>query len=107
MITKIPKEKAELNCDSQNAKQENLIYLEYFLIESEIEDIDELKGTKTYGIEIIKKTGKAISEEALESAAVRNISTSKNKTEKIIKLLSSNYVTPVALDYVLEDIVGL
>lgn len=107
MINRIPKEKAELRYNCQASKQENVIYLEYYLIESEIEDIDELKGTRTYGIEIVKKTDRVISETALESAAVKNVSTSKNKTEKIIELLSSNYVTPVSLDYILEDIVGL
>lgn len=107
MITRIPKEKAELRYDGQLSRRGNAIYLEYFLIESEIEDIDELKGMKTYGIEIVKKTDETFADSFAESAAVKNISTSKNKTEKIIQLLSDNYVTPVALDYVLEDIVGI
>lgn len=103
MISRVPKEKSELTVESLLSGKGNKIVLEYYLIESEIDDIEELKGMKTYGIEIVKKAENG----EVETAMVRNIFNSITETTKVIKTMSNNNVTPISLNYILDDIVGI
>ena len=102
MICRIPKEKTEFTFESLQMGKGNKIVLEYYLLESEIDDIEELKGMKTYGIEIVKKEENG----EIETAAIKNIFNTINETAELIKTLSNNNVTPVTLNYILDDIIG-
>ncbi len=102
MISRIPKKKIELNGESLFEDKRNKIILEYYLLESDIEDIEELKGMRTFGVEIVKNAGGAE-----ETTAVKNVSASRSEMNEIIGLLSRNSVTPVTLTEVLDDIIGV
>ena len=77
--------------------------LQYYLLESEITIEGELRGTKTYGVGIIKK----MQQECSEARVVEDFSCSLARTKEILNLLVRNSVTPISLYDVLEDIAGL
>lgn len=79
------------------------IELEYYLVESEIDSSDELAGKKIYGIGIIKKT----KEESSEGKLVADFSSCIIRTKEVLSKLAINSVTPIALNYVLEDIISV
>lgn len=79
------------------------IDLQYYLLESELSIEEELKGIKTYGVGIIKKT----QEECTEAKFVEALSCCLASTKEVLSLLVRNSVTPVSLHDVLEDIVGV
>ena len=71
------------------------IEMEYYLIHDE--------EANTYGVEIIKNSSiENPAEYEFESFA--NISTDCSSVKILIKKLSQNYVTPIELRYVLEDL---
>lgn len=78
------------------------IELQYYLLESEISIEEELKGIKTYGVGIIKKTQK----ECSEAKFVEDLSCCLASTKEVLNLLIRNLVTPISLHNVLEDIIG-
>lgn len=78
------------------------LQLEYYLLESEVKYNDELKGKKVYGLGIAKK----INEACYEEKVVKNFSCNMNETRKIIDKLADNEVTPMTLDFVLDDLLG-
>jgi hypothetical protein len=80
----------------------NEFELHYYLVESEVEYINELKGKKVYGIEIVKKD----LEGNHESELIRNISCSRENTKKLLVKLSNNTVTPATMPCILDDILG-
>ncbi len=87
-------EEAELDCPFE---------LEYYLVESDIAAQDGPGAKKIYGIGIIKKT----KEECSEGKLIADFSCSIVRTKEVINKLISNSVTPIALHYVLEDIIGV
>ena len=86
----------------EEANSEFPMELEYYLVESDMkipEDSDEMK---VYGIGIVKKT----KEVCCESKLIADFSCCITRTKEVLKKLISNSVTPVALNYVLEDIIS-
>ena len=69
--------------------------LEYFLLESEV--VFEQEKIVVYGIEVSKNHD--------EVKSVKNISSSINRTQKILHTLAEKTVTPISLIDVLEDII--
>lgn len=92
----------ELKPDGQLIELSNPMELEYYLIETDENDMDELKGKLTYGIEIVKR----ISENNIENKIVKNFSCCKENTRLLLNKLAENTVTPVGLQFVLDDLIG-
>jgi len=86
--------KLEFN-DALECKNKEL-NLEYYLVASEAED------SYTYGIQVnmTKDTGES------ETAAIKNVSPSKDSVIELIKLLYSNSVTPVSVHDVIYDCIA-
>ena len=80
----------------------NKLELEYYLIESEIDYIAELRGEKVYGISIVKK----INNSEVEEAIIRNFSCCIKNTQEMLNLLANNLVTPVHLHYVKDNVLN-
>ena len=59
---------------------------------------------ETYGIGIVKKY-KDTKKEKIESREINNILLEEKQTEKLLKILINNKVTPIALDDVLTDLI--
>lgn len=78
------------------------IELEYYLVESDYNTIEEADAKKTYGICIIKKTN----EQFIEGKLISDFSCCISKTKEVLKTLAENSVTPITLYNILEDIVG-
>jgi len=102
MISRCLEKKVELIPDEELVEMKNSIELEYYLVESEISDLDELKGEKVYGIEIVKK---AI-DMPVERQVVRNLSCCRESARSMLDKLAYNTVTPVELPFILDDIIG-
>lgn len=79
--------------------------LEYYLLESEAKDCEdeELAGRKVYGIEILKKDALLPGHNNQEVQAINNFSCCRETTESVLEKLAEHTVTPVALHYVIED----
>ncbi len=77
--------------------------LQYYVLESEITMEEELKGTKTYGVGIVKKT----QDKCSEARFVEDFSSNLAGTKEVLNLLVRNSVTPISLYDVLEDIACL
>jgi hypothetical protein len=78
----------------QNISGDDLhMQLEYSIMETEIDN------KKIYGIEVIKKCG-----EFIESELIKGLSESKEFATNVIKLLSENEVTPIAVINVLDNL---
>lgn len=77
------------------------IELEYYLLESEIHDLEELNGKTAYGIEIVKNLSGII-----EKEKVKNLFCCKERVLQLLDNFANNTVTPVSLFYVLEDLIG-
>lgn len=103
MIKRKLEKEVELLAD-ENQKAFNIpIILEYYLLESEIDEITELKGNKVFGIEVIKKI-KGINDEVI---SYKDISCSMEKTQNILNRLAINNVTPISFPYIIEDLIGV
>lgn len=81
----------------------NGLELEYYLVEYEAEGEDCSLQQKGYGIEIIERENGCLK----ESIMFKDIYCQREKTEKLIKKLIENTVTPVSLPYILDDLVGV
>lgn len=103
MIEKYLEKKVELGFVETLKGCKNPIELEYYLLESNINDIDELKGKKVYGVEIIKK----VNDIRVENNSVQNLFCCKESTKYILNKLANNTVTPVGLPFILDDIIGI
>ncbi len=86
----------------QGCEQDNRFEIEYYLLESEMNDSDQGVLQKTYGIEITKKMNDGFT----ENKRIEGIYTSKRKVQELISLLAANSVTPLSLPYILDDILG-
>ena len=76
--------------------------LEYFILISETNDLENDTIQQTYGIEIAKKVEGVLS----ESKAFENVFNDIEKTKEFIRVLAENTVTPVSLLYILDDFLG-
>ena len=81
--------------DSEELDKDYKIELEYYQIKDETAD-------KPYGIEVVKRyKGEGI--RSTEEKEICNICNTKNNTNRVLDILISNKVTPVALEDVLHD----
>lgn len=103
MVSKYFEKKVELLPDKNCNEPEKPFRLEYYLLESEGSDLEELKGEKVFGIEIVKITD----ETEVETRTVRNLSCSRKLAMDILKKLVYNTVTPVGMPFVIDDIIGI
>jgi len=103
MIKKYLQRKININTDITNEERNEKMEIEYYLLESDSSGSDAAYGQKVYGIEIIKKT----EEDEIESEFVRNLSTSADRVNSILDKMVKNSVTPVALPFVLDDLIGV
>lgn len=103
MISRCLEKKIELVPEEGPLGLKGSIELEYYLIESEVNYIEELKGKKVYGIEIVKKSDGKPEERQI----IRNIFCSRENTKYILEKLAYNSVTPIELPYILDDIIGV
>ena len=93
----------ETTIDEKDSEELNLgekIKLEYYKTISKL-FINE--GKETYGIGIVKKC-RNNGKEKFESREINNILVEEKQTEKLLKILVDNKVTPIALDDVLTDL---
>ena len=102
MLSKYLESRVEVDLDN-GTMANNKLQLEYYLIESEYGQSCDFCGDKVYGIEIVKKD----SDYYAESEFVRNLSNSKESTKGILSILAKNTVTPVELQFVLDDLMAL
>ena len=88
--------------DSRDSEELNIgerIKLEYY---KTISKLFANGNRETYGIGIVKKY-KDTKKEKIESREINNILLEEKQTEKLLKILINNKVTPIALDDVLTD----
>ncbi len=76
-----------------NKKYKNNTYT-YYLVRNKINGID------VFGMQITKKNRHRLK----EKSCIKNIFVNKEKTVNILKILSRNLVTPIALKEIVEDI---
>lgn len=79
------------------------IELEYYLLESEMVDYEEMGGAKVYGLEIVKRVNETLVEEEI----VENFSCCKENVKEILNKLARNAVTPMGLPFILDDMLGV
>lgn len=90
--------------DSRDSEELNIgerIKLEYY---KTISKLFANGNRETYGIDIVKKY-KDTKKEKIESREINNILLEEKQTEKLLKILINNKVTPIALDDVLTDLI--
>jgi hypothetical protein len=87
----------------ENTGIKDSIELEYYLTESEIHESEELYGEKVFGVEIVK----IMDGKEMEAKTVLDLSCNKENTIGILNKLANNTVTPMSLQFVLEDIIGV
>ncbi|MCR4437035.1 MAG: DUF6514 family protein [Clostridiales bacterium] len=103
MICKYLEKKIELLPGEDTKDCANPIELEYYLLESEENELNHVSGNKIYGIEIVKK----VSEWELECETIKNYSIYKDNTREILNKLANNAVTPIELQFILDDLLGV
>lgn len=82
--------------DSEELPKDHKIELEYYQIKSE-------ESNKPYGIEIVKrKVENDIMN--IEEKAVYHICNEEEDNNKLLEVLMSNKVTPVAVDDIIQDL---
>ncbi len=91
-----------IDLGEENKKPDCFFELEYYLLESEINESEKEESRKVYGIEIVKK----LQEESVEIQRYDDICFTREKTRGLIELLAKNAVTPVTLPYILDDMLG-
>jgi|LSQX01.3.fsa_nt_gb hypothetical protein len=102
MISKYLEGKIELRQAEEYEISSEMIELEYYLIESEVERYENCLGGKVYGIEILKRENK----NSIESKLIKNLSHNRENTQTIVGILAKNAVTPTELSFVIDDIIG-
>ncbi|MCX8130220.1 MAG: DUF6514 family protein [Clostridia bacterium] len=102
MVNRLIEKRIELIPDEHIIGFKSPMKLEYYLIESKLDDMDELSGKKVYGIEIIKKVDGMKD----EVKAVKNLSCNIEKTKDLFEKMVKNFVTPIGLPFILDDMIG-
>lgn len=97
----IKKEKEEISDDLREMQ------LEYYIVESDMENELPLSYGKRYGIEIVKKEYTVNNDTYIENKLIDDICCSENNAKELVNKLIHNAVTPVSLNCVLEDLVGV
>jgi len=77
---------------------ENELELAYYITVDEVKSNNQIEILESYGVCI---------ESSSEKASVSGITHSRKKIEELERILSENFVTPVSLPYVVQDIVGV
>lgn len=98
MMNKYLEKKVEVNF---NELASSTFCLEYYLVESMVPNNNQIRDT-VYGIEIVKKDGS----NHIEKETIRNFSPNRKNTLKTINKLAYNTVTPVAMPFILDDLIG-
>jgi hypothetical protein len=103
MIKRKLEKEVEVMADGYQNLSEFPIKLEYYLLESETDEFDDLKGKKIFGIEVVKKM------QGLEDEvkSYKDLSCCEENAQYILNKLAINSVTPLGLPYVLDDIIGI
>lgn len=102
MINRFLEKEVELSLNDTLVGYNSPIRLEYYFLESEITDMDELSGLRTYGVEIVKKVDGFDN----EIKTIKNLSCCKECVKNILGKLVEHTVTPVSLRYILDDMLG-
>ena len=102
MLNKFLQRKVEIEPVESIIGVKGTIELEYYLVESEIKKHDELTGKKAFGIEIVKKIANNC-----EVETIKNLSFCRDNTIAVLEKLAANTVTPIALNYVIDDMMGM
>ena len=88
----------------ENEKHINeTIHLDYYLLESKPSDPEEFQGRTAYGIEIVKW----VKNQMDETAAFKDLFSSKEEARELLKKLAFNTVTPMAFPDIMEDCLGV
>ncbi|HHV97262.1 MAG TPA: hypothetical protein GXX37_12470 [Clostridiaceae bacterium] len=101
MYKRILERKVSINQDTENYRYEMPIELEYYLLENMASYNDKHREERVYGLRIAKKIG----ENCYEEKSIMNFSCNIDKTRKFINKLADNEVTPVTLEFIIEDMV--
>lgn len=99
MICRFLEKTVEIGIQEIQGETGNDIELEYYLIESIPDDMEE---EKEYGVQIVEKHHNSI----IESEMFKNVYNCRASVENLIRKLVYNTVTPVTLSYILDDILG-
>ncbi|MGE5612838.1 MAG: DUF6514 family protein [Bacillota bacterium] len=103
MISKFLEKRVEIECGESGYQKENILELEYYLLESVTDAVDDNGVHKTYGVEIKKKQQGVLG----ESSHFKNVFPSREKTMSLVELLAEQTVTPSTLAYVMDDLLGM
>lgn len=103
MVSKFLEKRVEIECSESGYQTGNTLELEYYLLESMNDCIDNNGIQKTYGVEIKKKQQGILG----ESSYFENVFPSREKTMSLIELLAKQTVTPSTLEYVMDDLLGM
>jgi len=101
MGEKFLEKRVTLDLEDEN-RNTGSIQLEYYLLESKLNESETEEPRNAYGIEIVKKS----QEESIEIQRYNDICFTREKIRGLIELLAKNTVTPVSLPYILDDLLG-
>lgn len=102
MVSRFLEKKIEVTGQEITWNPGNALELEYYLVESDPGYESAVPEERGYGIQIIKRESGA----ACESVTLKDIYTRRANAERLVKLLADNIVTPVALPYIIDDMLG-
>jgi len=77
--------------------------LEYYVTESRLSVEPDIGDTTVYGIEIVKTSDSKI----CENIVFNNVFCSRESAEGFADLIARNTVTPVSLEYIIQDTLGV
>lgn len=75
--------------------------IEYYKLEKEKENMQIKENEVVYGVEVVKKDKE--NERISEVSYIDNITKNENEINSLLKVISKNNVTPVSLEYIIED----
>lgn len=81
--------------------------LEYYIVETDMLQKMQVGDGKVYGIEIIKKELTVDNATYMENHIISDVCCSENNIKRLVDKLIHHTVTPVSLNCVLEDLVGV
>ena len=103
MLSKCLEKKVQLTQEGNHGSEGNNIELEYYLLESEVQDDKDILGDMAYGIEIVK----TVTSIKVEKEVIRNVSCCRESVAKILDMLATNTVTPIGLPFIMDDLIGV
>jgi len=93
-----------VNVSSECDGEERKFWLDYYILEKEVE-IEEF-SVNTYGIEICKRSKREDNSSYFEYRKIFDIFCTEEETVDVINKLARNSVTPICMQEVLEDLIG-